>query len=86
MKCIKAIKATKEIEVGTIKRVDDKTAFNMVGLSWKYISKSEWKNSTRNQVGTKSEPSRDQVDIVSESTEKKPYKKGTKYEKHKNKQ
>jgi hypothetical protein len=86
MKCIKAIKATKEIEVGTIKRVDDKTANNMVGSSWIYISKSEWKKSTRSQVKTKSEPSQDQVDTKSESTEKKPYKKGQRSEKHKNKQ
>ena len=61
MKTIMAIKDGKEFKSGEIRRVDDKTAFNMVGLSWKYISKSEWKNSTRNQVGTKSEPSRQQV-------------------------
>ena len=43
MKCIKAIRASKDVEVGDIKRVDDKTAFNMVGLSWEYVSKTEWK-------------------------------------------
>lgn len=43
MKCIKAIKATKEVELGTIKRVDNKTANNMVGSMWTYIPKSEWK-------------------------------------------
>jgi len=47
MKCIKALRASKNIEVGEIKRVDDKTADNMVGLSWTYISKSEWKLATR---------------------------------------
>jgi hypothetical protein len=47
MKCIKAIKATKEVEIGEIKRVDDKTAQNMVGSYWQYISKSEWKLATR---------------------------------------
>jgi hypothetical protein len=47
MKCIKAIKATKDVEVGQIKRVDDKTAENMVGSHWQYISKSEWKLATR---------------------------------------
>ena len=62
MKTIKSIKKTKEVEVGEIRRVDDKTAHNMVGNLWQYISKSEWKNSTRNQVGTKSEPSQDQVE------------------------
>jgi len=62
MKCIKAVKQTKEVELGEIRRVDDKTASNMVGSNWIYVSKSEWKSSTRNQVGTKSEPSRDQVE------------------------
>lgn len=47
MKTIKSLKATKEVEVGEIRRVDDKTAFNMVGNLWQYISKSEWKQSTR---------------------------------------
>jgi hypothetical protein len=84
MKTIMAIKDGKEFKSGEIRRVDDKTAFNMVGLSWKYISKSEWKNSTRNQVGTKSEPSKDQVET--EQVEKKPYKKGQRSEKHKNKE
>lgn len=44
MKCIKAIRASKDVQVGDIKRVDDKTAMNMVGLSWQYVSKTEWKN------------------------------------------
>ncbi len=57
-----AIKDGKEFKSGEVRRVDDKTAFSMVGLSWKYISKSEWKNLTRNQVGTKSEPSQEQVE------------------------
>jgi hypothetical protein len=78
MKCIKAIRGTKEVELGEIKRVDDKTAYNMVGSSWSYVSKTEWKMATRkkveDQVGTKSGPSQDQV-------ERKPYKKGSKPEK-----
>lgn len=43
MKCIKAIKESKNVQVGDIKRVDDKTAINMVGISWEYVSKTEWK-------------------------------------------
>lgn len=80
MKTIKAIRATKEVELGEIRRVDDKTAHNMVGNYWQYISKSEWKLETRkseqsrNQAVTKTEPS-------SELTERKPYKKGSKPEK-----
>lgn len=61
MKTIKAIRKSKDVEIGDIKRVDDKTANNMVGSMWAYISKSEWKQVTSNQAGTKSEPSQDQV-------------------------
>lgn len=46
MKCIKAIKKTKDAEVGQIKRVDDRTAYNLVGTNWMYVSKSEWKASS----------------------------------------
>jgi len=38
------------VEVGDIKRVDDKTAMNMVGSSWQYISKTEWKLSRGKKV------------------------------------
>ena len=62
MKCLKSKRATKEHSVGEIIRVDDKTAFNMVGSSWEYVSKSEWKMSK----GVKLEPSDNQV-----STQKK---------------
>lgn len=61
MKTIKAIRKSKDVEIGDIKRVDDKTAHNMVGLMWQYISKTEWKQATRkpkseeNQVVTNSE-------------------------------
>ncbi len=44
MKCIKALKTTKDVEIGDIKRVDDKTANNMVGSMWAYVPKSEWKS------------------------------------------
>ena len=50
MKCIKAIRTSKGVEVGDIKRVDDKTAMNMVGSSWQYISKTEWKSSRGKKV------------------------------------
>jgi hypothetical protein len=52
MKCIKAIRASKDVQVGDIKRVDDKTAMNMVGISWEYVSKTEWKK----WRGVKTEP------------------------------
>lgn len=79
MKTIKAIKSSSEVEVGEIRRVDDKTAFNMVGNYWAYISKTEWKQSTRKAVSPVVEkPNVEQVD-------KKPYKKGQKSTEHKNK-
>lgn len=80
MKCIKALRASKDIEVGEIKRVDDKTANNMVGISWAYVPKSEWKSQTR-----KSKP-KEEVSEEKTQSEKKPYKKGQRSEKHKNKQ
>lgn len=75
MKCIKAIRASKDVEVGDIKRVDDKTAMNMVGSSWQYVSKSEWKLSRGKKVVE--EPK----ETSTETVEKKPYKKGQKPEK-----
>jgi len=41
MKCLKNAKT------GTIIRVDDNQANNMVGNTWSYVSKSEWKTTTR---------------------------------------
>lgn len=85
MKCIKSIRETKDVKLGEIRRVEDKTAYNMVGISWMYIPKSEWKSS----LGTNQEPSRDQVatksELMTEQVEKKPYKKGERSDKHKNK-
>ena len=44
MKTIKAVKSTKNIEVGTIKRVSEKEADSEVrGGYWKYVPKSEYK-------------------------------------------
>lgn len=80
MKCIKSIRASKGVEVGDIKRVDDKTAMSMVGLSWQYISKTEWKSSRGKKVA---EETTDQViDQSTEQVDKKPYKKGSKVEKN----
>jgi len=79
MKCIKALRAGKDVQVGDIKRVDEKTAYNMVGSSWAYISKTEWKLSRGKKVV---EESTEQVDTQpTEQLEKKPYKKGSKPEK-----
>lgn len=38
MKCIKNLKT------GTIMRVENNQANNMVGSTWSYVSKSEWKS------------------------------------------
>ena len=76
MKCIKSIRASKDVEVGDIKRVDDKTAMNMVGLSWQYVSKTEWKLSKGKKVVEETA-----TEQPTEQIEKKPYKKGSKPEK-----
>jgi len=83
MKTIMAIKDGKEFKSGEMRRVDDKTAFNMVGLSWKYIPKSEWKVLRGKKV---LQETTEQVTAQpTEQVEKKPYKKGQRSEKHKNK-
>jgi len=48
MKTIKAIKATKHVEVGEIKRINERDADSEVRSGyWKYIPKSEYKSITR---------------------------------------
>ena len=80
MKCIKAIRASKDVELGEIKRVDDKAASSMVGSSWQYVSKTEWKLSRGKKVVE--EISTEQVTTQpTKQVEKKPYKKGSKPEK-----
>jgi transketolase len=51
MKCIKSIKATKNTEIGEIRRVSDDDANQKVESGyWKFIPKSEWKSSLQNLV------------------------------------
>jgi hypothetical protein len=83
MKSIKSIKQTKEVELGEIRRVDDKTAYNMVGSMWQYISKTEWKQSISKSKKTEQPVVQDTVQDT-DKVEKKPYKKGQKPEKKKN--
>ena len=80
MKCIKALRAGKDVQVGDIKRVDEKTAYNMVGSSWAYISKTEWKLSRGKKVAE--EVTEQSSDQPTKQVEKKPYKKGSKPEKN----
>lgn len=79
MKCIKALRAGKDVQVGDIKRVDEKTAYNMVGSSWAYISKTEWKLSRGKKVVK--ETTEQVTDQPTDQVDKKPYKKGSKPEK-----
>jgi hypothetical protein len=79
MKCIKALRTGKDVQVGDIKRVDEKTAYNMVGSSWAYISKTEWKLSKGKKVAE--EVTEQSSDQPTEQVEKKLYKKGSKPEK-----
>jgi hypothetical protein len=51
MKCIKAIKPTKHVAVGEIKRVADSSAeISVKDGYWQYVSKSEWKTYSRKQA------------------------------------
>jgi hypothetical protein len=51
MKCIKAIRATKYVEVDTVDRVSDVEAKQKVDSGyWKFIPKSEWKLSIKPTV------------------------------------
>ena len=80
MKCIQAVKQTKEHSVGEILRVDDKTAFNMVGSYWKYVSKSEWRSKKSNNI----QKTVDNIEVNSEPVEEKTNnKKKTKNERRK---
>lgn len=79
MKCIKSIRATKEVVLGEIKRLDDKTAHSMVGFSWQYVSKTEWKLSRGKKVVEETTVQDTVQDTV--KVERKPYKKGSKPEK-----
>ena len=79
MKCIKALRTGKDVQVGDIKRVDEKTAYNMVGSSWSYISKTEWKLSRGKKVVK--ETTEQVNDQPTDQVDKKPYTKGSKPEK-----
>ena len=79
MKCIKALRTGKDVQVGDIKRVDEKTSYNMVGSSWSYISKTEWKLSRGKKVVK--ETTEQVNDQPTDQVDKKPYKKGSKPEK-----
>lgn len=55
MKCLKNLKT------GNIVRVDDKQAYNMAGITWNYVSKSEWKAATRKPVVVEKMPSEETI-------------------------
>jgi ATPase subunit of ABC transporter with duplicated ATPase domains len=59
MKCLKNNKT------GNIIRVDDVQANNMVGSTWSYISKAEWKAATRTQTEQQTEEAEKKEETVS---------------------
>lgn len=77
MKTIKSIKSTKNVEVGTIKRVSEKEADSEVrGGYWKYIPKSEYKSlngkiekipATENQTETEQKPTKTKKNVKKNS-------------------
>lgn len=51
MKCIQSIKATKNVQTGTVVRISEIEAESQVKSGyWKYVPKSEWKSLTRKKV------------------------------------
>lgn len=46
MKCLKNEKT------GNIIRVDEKQAYQMAGSTWKYVSKSEWRDKSKKEEPT----------------------------------
>ena len=51
MKCIKSIKPIKDVEIGTIKRIDDTEDNARVDSgNWKFVPKSEYKAISRTSV------------------------------------
>jgi len=68
MKCIESIKSTKNVEVGTIKRVNDKDADSEVKSGyWKFVPKSEYKLATR-KTKTVNEPVREKTPVNTEES------------------
>jgi hypothetical protein len=72
MKCIKSIKSRKNVELGAIKRVDEKEAESEVKSGyWKYIPKSEYKLSTRKQKNVEQEVNKESSEDVKKPNSKK---------------
>lgn len=68
MKCIQAIRASKNVEVGDIARINDVDAESRVrGGSHKYIPKSEWrkwKGTTKTETNSNHENDKKLVDTA----------------------
>ena len=72
MKTIKSIKATKNVELGTIKRVGEKEADSEVrGGYWKYVPKSEYKGVNRKQETVTDQPQTEQSPTKTKKNAKK---------------
>ncbi len=69
MKCIKN-KKTEEII-----RVDDKIANQMVGITWSYVPKSEWKKTSRIEVTiTEEEKEEKEKNLTKKATRRSKFK------------
>ena len=78
MKCIQSVKKTKNIEVGEIRRVNDKEADSEVKSGyWKYIPKSEWKSS-KGKSKSNEEPNKEKQDKNVETQKKNKHEKNSK--------
>jgi hypothetical protein len=69
MKCIQSIKATKNVQVGTVVRISEIEAESQVKSGyWKYAPKSEWKSSTRKKVEGVAEKPKGEPTVSVEAT------------------
>lgn len=68
MKCIRAIKATKQTKIGELKRVSDKEADSATKDGyWQYVAKSEWKYLNKKKVEEEKEAATVKVETAEQS-------------------
>lgn len=71
MKCLKAIKPTKNVQVGKIVRVDDKEAdLKVKDGYWEYTSKSEWRKSKGSEKSTEEVSEQQETKVENKKSKK----------------
>lgn len=65
MKCLKNVKT------GNIIRIDEKQAYQMAGNQWKYVSKSEWRGTAKEESVEVSHDMGGPIEVVTSKKNKK---------------